>query len=111
MRSGHSSQGLARSESHAANRTAIATRILDCRRIGRPTQSRAKAPITKVSEVARPNLPVRSAWSAVSPTARTKATEAQVAVDLSLVPAQAGRTTETGRHAAPSQRQRPSGES
>jgi len=111
MRSGQSSHGLARKLNHAANTAPIATRILDSTRIGRPTQTSAKAPIRKVTEAARPNFPVRRAWSARSPVATTNARAAQVAVDLSLVLAQAGRSVATGRHAAPSQRHRPSGES
>ena len=111
MRSGQSSHGLARSESQAANTTPIPTRIRVCSRAGRPTQSSAKAAMRNVSEAARPNRPVRSAWSATSPIATTNPTAAHVAVVLSLVLAQAGRFAETGRHAAPSQRQRPSGES
>ena len=64
------------------------------------------------SDAAKPNLPVRSAWSAIRPATSTAATAADVGFHLTFEVAQAGRgAAATGSHAVPSQRHRPSGDS
>ena len=113
-RSGSNSQGLARRVNQHANNAATATSARDSRRSRPPMRITAAAPIRKVSEAARPKVPVRSHWSAITPMIRTEPRALSVALDRTRALAQAGTgagAPVTGSHCVPSQRQRPSRDS
>jgi len=69
------------------------------------------AAITSVSDAPKPNVPVRSAWSAITPIKSAAPSVVPVACQRVRVLAQAGIGAVTGSQAVPSQRQRPSGDS
>jgi len=97
--------------SHEAKNAAAATNIRDSMRRRRPAVSAITAPTTRASDAARPKVPVRSDWSATRPKTTAQASVIQVACQRVFVVAHAGSGAATGCHAAPSHRQRPSGES
>ena len=115
-RSGHTSHGLARIVSHAANARPPSASTLDEGLLDRPANINVSGIRAMAKVAARPNVPVRSDWSAISPTSRAAPSIGQVASARSLMLAQAGMETRSvgvavDRHAVPSHLHLPSGDS